>query len=43
MTGAESRKTPAIQIPFRPVQGRFIIPPLAYFPWFSEIPRAQQV
>ena len=21
-------------------QGRFIIPPLAYFPWFSEIPRA---
>jgi hypothetical protein len=37
VTEAESRKNPALQIPSRPMDGRFITMPFAYFPWFSEI------
>jgi hypothetical protein len=37
VTEAESRKNPALQIPSRPMDSRFITTPFAYFPWFSEI------
>jgi hypothetical protein len=40
VTEAESRKNPALQILSRPMDGRFITRPFAYFPWFSEIGRA---
>jgi hypothetical protein len=40
MIGAQSRRAPAMQIPSRPINGRFITTSFAYFPWFSEIVRA---